>query len=474
MEKIEYGPVTLDVIATEKFHRSSVRDEVNNHMMSKWEVEAICNFHPAPNMVSYVRAAGAEPTRAAGRLPGETDLAILNTLLKPRQLLKITAGGSVVLETPRQDPGKQRYTLDAKNGPTCEFVSVPKQIGSRHWIVHVRFVAHTSDCTGTDSIVLSNVWASILDVDELWYPTRSVAGKAVLRTDMMRQRHVTADDFRQDFFFPLDPYYVRENINVKLSEDGATLYWSFVDVGRCYNTGAGITSPIRKIEIYRTTYSKAGSGGLASRQAAYENEMDVLENLTPSTAAEVARRSAMRTFRTANNNMPQHNLNIRCDIWGDRNARNSDITKLALGVCLNQGIASGVPFGITQSELMCRQELTNRFVSAEITYKWADQFSVASPLLGLPAVVLPGSAQGPNARGGVIILNSNFLDYTDINARRIEAGNQQYNVLTQAGVPNPSPPRSGTASTLVESMIVQALLAPCVAVPRPATLENHS
>jgi hypothetical protein len=51
---------------------------------------------------------------------------------------------------------------------------------------------------------------------------------------------------------------------------------------------------------------------------------------------------------------------------------------------------------------------------------------------------------------------------------------QQYNVLTQAGVPNPSPPRSGTASTLVESMIVQALLAPCVAVPRPATLENHS
>src|ERR1043166_2302352 len=101
MEKIEYGPVTLDVIATEKFHRSSVRDEVNNHMMSKWEVEAICNFHPAPNMVSYVRAAGAEPTRAAGRLPGETDLAILNTLLKPRQLLKITAGGSVVLHTRR-------------------------------------------------------------------------------------------------------------------------------------------------------------------------------------------------------------------------------------------------------------------------------------------------------------------------------------------------------------------------------------
>src|SRR5215831_6706001 len=237
MEKIEYGGIVLDVVQTQRFHRSSVRDDVNNYMMTRHEVEAICNYQPA--LVSYANPLAEVPQITPGKLPGETDLATLSRLLKPRQKLKVTAGGSVVLETPTGN-----YKCDAQNGPTCEFVSVPKMIGYRHWVVHVRFVAHTNDCKESDSIVLTNTWTSTFDVDELFYPTRSVAGKAVLRTDMMRNQHITADNFRADFFFPIDANYVRENINVRLAEDGATLLWSFQDVGRCYNVSE--TSPIRK------------------------------------------------------------------------------------------------------------------------------------------------------------------------------------------------------------------------------------
>jgi hypothetical protein len=545
MEQIVYGGVTLDVIVTQRFHRASTRDEVNNLLVTKWEIEAQCNFQPALMSYALQDPLPALPIAMPGKLPGETDLAILASLLQPRQQLTVTAGGSVVLDTPSMNPASGgRYAADAANGPTATFVSVPKMVGIRHWIVHIRFEATTCSCTASSSMVLSNTWTTTFDIDELFYPTRIVAGKAVLRTDIMRAQHLTADNFRPDFFFPLDVNYVRENVNVKLSEDGATLLWSFQDVGRCYNVAPN--SPIRKVEIFRSTFSKAGMASLAQRQIAEAGATETIES--QDVYGTVTRGPGM-VFRFAKQNMPQYYLNIRCDIWGDRNSLNSAITALSLGICLNQGIASGLPMAITTAEVICRQELTNRFVSSEITWRWSNEFSMPSPLVDLGAVTLPPVVNTPGSLGPIYLLNSLFLDYSSIYGRIVQptapiaitqafwvgpgdvqmsatnnfvvgssvvitgmtpAGyNGTYTITAASGTgfvyslaSNPGPatvfgtvllqagsvrteilfqrdglnpaPLSNCKSTLIETLVVQALLSPCQAVPPAASLTLNS
>jgi hypothetical protein len=483
MEKIVYGGIVLDTLVTVRFHRSNVRDVVNNRILTKWEVEAYCNFQPA--MISYQNAAPpgqpAVPVVAPGQLPGVTDLAILQQLLIPRQLLQVTAGGAVVLSTPGLSPIRTVYPTDALNGPTCEFVSAPKQIAMRHWVVHVRFLAHTI-CDDSTNVVLSNVWTSTFDIDELFYPTRLVAGKAILRADLMRFTHATADVFRPSFFFPLDVNYVRENCTAKLSEDGTTLLWSFMDVGRCYNVAG--TSPIRDIDIFRITRSSAGAGALSFRQMATEAYTDFLGNATTQTSMRdiggALHTGVISEWRFRRQNMPRHVLNTRVDIWGDRNCLMSAITTIGLGICLNQAIASQVPFAITTSEVLCRQELSKRFVSCEITYKWADQYSAVP---NFPIIELPpsNSTAAPNGRGGVILLNSNFLDYASIYARPIpdpvgpfpNGITPKNEILFQRDGLNPAP-QNNCQSTLIETMVVQALLTPCASVPNPNPTGNAS
>lgn len=185
-------------------------------------------------------------------------------------------------------------------------------------------------------------------------------------------------------------------------------------------------------------------------------------------------------MRFQQSNMPRHTLNTRVDLWGDRNSRMSDLTKIGLGVCLNQAIASNVPYAITTAEVICRQQLSERFVSCEISYRWSDQYS-AVPLF--PTIILPptNASAGPNGRGGVVLLNSLFLDYPSIYGVDVTTGpsslppspTTKTAFFFQADGLNPAPPNN-CQSNLIETMVVQALLTPCQPVPSPNPTGNAS
>ncbi|CEF49316.1 unnamed protein product [uncultured bacterium] len=160
MEQVRYNGVQFDVVQTLRCHRQSMRDAGQNYMIAKHEIEILSRYQPA--MASYVTQVPNKPNPAsaplaplaqvAGKLPGETDLATLNRLLAPRGLLTVIAGGQTILETPGLNPiSNRRYPCDVANGPFCEFVSVPQQIGFRDWLVHLRFVAQTCRWTSRKS-----------------------------------------------------------------------------------------------------------------------------------------------------------------------------------------------------------------------------------------------------------------------------------------------------------------------------------
>jgi hypothetical protein len=123
VEKISYRDVTFDVIRTLSCERTRVHDAANNYLHTHWEVTVEVNFQPA--LASYKLERQDRPISERGHLPGETDLAILSHLLQPRGKLKITAGDSVILETPLAG-----MPCDLKGGPSVEVVSVPHTMKS--------------------------------------------------------------------------------------------------------------------------------------------------------------------------------------------------------------------------------------------------------------------------------------------------------------------------------------------------------
>lgn len=416
MQTIVYNSVELKVLQLVNCQRTHMYDAIGVYIYTRWDVEVICQYQPA--MTSFAFATGLA---APGKLPGETDAAIIDKLARPQQRLSIVSGGFLILDTPALDPNGARYSCDAKNGPFCEVVNVSKMVGVKHWTVHAKFTAHVNNCTelGANTTadmrktVLSNTWTSMVDVDELFYPTITVAGKAILRTDFLRRRHITADDFREDFFFPVPANYVREHIQVHLSEDGAVLDWSFTDTGRCYNVSRN--SPIRKAEIFKTTYA---SGGSPSRAMMQWNKGLALGSWLGVPALFGAMANPLNFWGAGQEqrkllaaNLPQYSIGVRADLWGERSATNIELTSLALSVCLGNALLAQPPFRITQGEVIVRQELTNRFVSAEVTYRWGDDLRMFPGLGAIPGFGIPDNMLN---HGGAVIMSSIFHEYSEI------------------------------------------------------------
>ena len=502
MEAIEYNGIDLEALETLRFHRQHLRDAAGNYLKTRWEIDVICSYHPF--QTSYTAGAPGQPPDAIwGSLPGVTDLSIRQALMAPRGLLIVTSGGSIILETPGlapvdgRFPGK-RFLTDAENGPFCEIVSVPRQIGIKHWLVQLRFLAHTVECDDSTSPVLSNTWSTVWDVDELFYPTKQVAGTAILRTDYMRDQQITADSLRSSFFFPIDDNYRRENIHVELQEDGATLLWSFTDVARCYNVDMNSFPghrQIKDIDIFLTTRSSGGTPARARAEWRLANDIGAVSGLGGAVAAgydalwnkvtggsEVARLAA---------NLPSHILNVRCDIWGDRGASMRDLTFFSLGICLQNALFSGFPFTLTTAEVSCRQELSSRFVSSEISYRWADNLRPMVTGIFTSEFSSDGQYLGADQGGGAVVLGVLLQDRPTISRRDllpipvpatpfappfVGTAVPVYSVLTQTDGPNPAPDFNCYAplSQFIQKTVTQLLLSPCEAVPIPSLTGNRS
>lgn len=506
MERIEYRNAVFDVVRTLSFERTRVKDAANNYLYTHWDIVAEVHWHPA--YTSYRLPAVDNPVAQAGKLPGETDLALLSHLLQPRGLLKITAGDSIILETP-QISGLGRMPCDVRGGPSVEAVGVPVMIGTRHWVVTLHITADTRDLdqqrTGFQNAVLSNLWVSTEDIDYQRRSVRRFAGRAILRADVMRQGQVNANSFRDLYLFPCPNHYQRMNVQAQLSEDGTICDWSFEDVMRGYNLGA--TSPIVDIECFRTGYVTAGSPGRiiwdATRNAAIQGMNSPISTFMGATT--IPNSILLSTL----DNLPKGYMHCRCDITGDRNAHLGRLTSIALGVCLNQiGLNAGALLTGTV-ELIFRQDIADQvYTSVELAMRWSDDMLLIGSAINAAAALSAGNNAGfrqamQNAGEGTVRLINTFTN-EDHRTLNVAAGlgvglphegvaadrsggfyntnppmtQGAYGVKTLQGaqntVPNATP--VGTIPAGIEKLIVQALLglgnqAP---PPEPRTLVNQS
>jgi hypothetical protein len=398
--------VTFDVVRTLHCERSMIRDEAKNYLWHHWDVLVEVNYQPA--LAAYaIRGQGVpvqvayDPVAHTGQMPGDTDLAILTRLFQPRGLLRLTAAGVVILETPTLI-GNGRMPCDCTGGPFIEVVGVPLMVGLRHWVVTLHIKADVRDYVSDNTdknCVLSNLWVGTEDVDFRRRSIRRFAGRAILRADVMRMHQntpggINANLFRDLYVFPCPDHYQRQNVHVQLSEDGTILDWSFEDAMRGYDLGAG--SPILDIECFRTGYITAGSPLKGTVDAARSTGLGIIGDLL-SPIANVGRilNTPGRAFVNTVENLPKAYINCRCDLTGDRNADLGKLSAIALGVVMNQ-IGLNVAALLTGVyEIIFRQDLAdNVYTSAEFTVRWTDDVlfaGAAAMAAGGGAGALPGA-----------------------------------------------------------------------------------
>lgn len=397
MEKIEYGPVSFNVIRTLRFERSSVEDSVGNYLYTHWDIVVEVNYQPV--MAAYVAPAlFTNPVALPGTLPGQTDIGTLVHMLQPRQLLRITAGGSVILETPSQiTPGGKRFKCDVTGGPHVKVVGVPMMVGTRHWVVTLHITADARDRRQVNpsverNAVISNVWVCNEDIDLQHRSVRRFAGRAILRADVMRTNTTNANSFRDLYLFRCPNHYKRENVQVQLSEGGTVCDWSFEDVMQGYDLGTG--SPILKIECFRT--------GTVSRKSPARLVFEAARSIARNGINPVSQITGL--FAVGIDNLPVSWRQVRCDIIGDRNANLGHLSRIAFGVCFTHiGLEAFTAFVTGTMEVTFRQDIGDQvYTSCEMSSQYTDQAllnaagQVATGMIPLVAPPLGALPRAPN------------------------------------------------------------------------------
>ena len=398
MEKIEYGPVSFNVIRTLRFERSSVEDSVGNYLYTHWDIVVEVNYQPV--MAAYVAPAlFTNPVALPGTLPGQTDIGTLVHMLQPRQLLRITAGGSVILETPSQiTPGGKRFKCDVTGGPHVKVVGVPMMVGTRHWVVTLHITADARDRRQVNpsverNAVISNVWVCNEDIDFQHRSVRRFAGRAILRADVMRTNTTNANSFRDLYLFRCPNHYKRENVQVQLSEGGTVCDWSFEDVMQGYDLGTG--SPILKIECFRTgTVSRKSPAHLIFNAMRSIARTGILNPLN----------AFVGLFAVGIDNLPVSYRQVRCDIIGDRNANLATLSRIAHGVCFTHiGLQSFTELATGTMEITFRQDIGDQvYTSCEMSSQYTDEAILAAAaqvpdaLLAIGRRIATGDLDGLN------------------------------------------------------------------------------
>lgn len=390
MELIEYGPARFNIIRTIRCERSRITDSANNYLHTHWDILVQVNYQPVMGS-AYDLPGGifTAPVATPGTFPGRTDTSLLVPLLQPRQLLRITAGGAVILETPSQiEPGGQRYACDVKGGPSVEVVGVPQMIGTKHWVVVLHIIADARDRRQTfpqgKSAVISNLWVSTEDIDFQRRSVRRFAGRAILRADVMRLATSNANTYRDLYLFKCPKHYKRQNVQVRLSEDGTVCDWSFDDVMQGYDLGVG--SPIVKIDCFKS--------GMMTRRSPLKFLMDAMRGLRQGgiTGAPFA------LFAAGLENLPISYRHVRCDLIGDRNADLGNLSSIAYSVCsFHLGLRSFGAFVTGTQEVIFRQDLADQvYTSCEISSSFTDEAIVnAAAQAGFGIIqALPQIARG--------------------------------------------------------------------------------
>jgi hypothetical protein len=246
VSQLIYANVDLSEVLTQSYAFDPVNDPTNtDYLWTRLSISVVSVVH------SLWTATGKTPGGlvAGGNMgvPGDrmgVSLAKLPQILSQhRQTLLFRVGDDLVVESPPRLPDGTQLPCDCDNGPIVKGVKVLRVIGDTSAVVSFTVETYLNSC---DKFVLSNRWGVHTSVDDCGYTTRTVRGRAIIRSDFANLYDLTADDFRQFLFVPADAPLRRVSVDVDLSEDGNTLDYTVVD--KEVSWGLGENSPAVRVE----------------------------------------------------------------------------------------------------------------------------------------------------------------------------------------------------------------------------------
>ncbi len=188
---------------------------------------------------------GASPTPfLASSAPGAS-LSALLSLLGASHVATGVADASLKAAPDLQPVIKQKYGLtDCNNGPVST-ARVVENIGDKTFMVEWEITTWINDAPAqTDakgignfptSPLLAQEYSMVHTIDQDFFTTRQVEGRAIFRSDVLQVLQLYPDQLRYWLGHPIPVNFSRSQIQVRAESDALTLAYRFIDQQRILN-----------------------------------------------------------------------------------------------------------------------------------------------------------------------------------------------------------------------------------------------
>lgn len=456
MAKLTYRGVTLQISDTQSVSRDAIMStDGQDYLYTRFRfaVGGIYN----PRATAYT----AGPVATPGTMPPITDISIRNTLMQPGGVLvwddespPVGGGPVTILRVPAANG-----TGDVKGGPYPRGCHVAQIAGTKTWWVVFLIETFVNEQTAANmanvynrpsNIVLSHRWDITADYNQDHFATRIVRGEVVFRLDLLTRNNVSPDQFRDILFHPVPANFQRSNIRVMPSSDGTTYKYEFTDTEQPLNYSLGPN--ITRIEATETDMTFVPSQAQALQENFVSNlhggvsaASSILSGNAVGGLTGFVSGAAHNAIDTGVKLLPQCASHIIVRVWGNQQCLRANLFLTAMGVAwgrmnwLNLGYLPGIESQITF-------DLTNKFVEAQLTFKYGPNALTLLKMSNLP-FALPDILNETITSGGVPVIGT-------------------------LG-PNPVYPTSGnTRGTWIGGVIAQSLQGPGALPAAPVNTDN--
>ena len=503
MAILTYGGVQLSV---QKTHSIASEDEYDpsglDYLWTRWtlDVTGLVNVAATSYTTQQGNAAPQAAPPAAANPPFLTIQAIRDTLALPRQPLTYAdESGNVLIQSPGFAPvnvngfapgaGIIRNFVQPPQLLDCDCDGGPKPISPVQILgVHgqgksviVRFKVSTTvndapfwtaqggltllgKAAPKPPVILSNRWSSTSVIDDHAFTTRTHAGRAVFRADLLRDiivhpadggpvRLAVPDDFRAYMMgHPIPPGFQRKQVVVEQEEDGFAVRYRVTDVQMPVTL---LSDTACEIKVIQTE-----SIGYYGHERLAEEMLDALSlkaaslaeaaSIDPFHDAGLAASAVIRFNRLAAQSVarsvPRFSTNLSIEVSGQPDSTRKDLSSVAYDVLYQILTASDVFF--STSNISLTQDLMGKWVRLTCSVV---RGPVASALVLVADKLVNRSAAD---------LRGRFFDTDAI------PGITTTTPGTQPALPNDS----GTRGTALEALVAQTLMYPYNEAPSPPAL----
>ena len=249
--EVFYGPIEFRNVMTRSFRQMPEFDDAGQNVIyHKYLIRIVGYVHgsaPArahidPQIMDYVYSTWIDPAAVdnTGNTMGDAALShrmIRWSLMQPRQAFLMRTGGQVLLQAfpasttnPQPPPSSVSMTdIDVNNGPRCVELDITQIVRNSIYRVEAEFEICKVECNAqstnsNNTLVLSNIWSCVDDIDRNFMTTRTISGTIRLATSL-----VNPHAFRNFAMPPLQPGMSRESMQFVATDDGLRLAYTIVD-----------------------------------------------------------------------------------------------------------------------------------------------------------------------------------------------------------------------------------------------------